>query len=187
MNKISLTRIKLGLVFILSNIVLFYKEDLYLNIFLYSLIFSFIFIKQKFSIYISWLKPLLTAIIIVFIIQLLTGEIASGIISSLRILSLSSLVFLLVYTTQISLIIKALNFFPPQISYILSLSLGMIPQLSREIRQITTAQQARGHRLNWNIFKSYLPILLPLFTKSFIRSEQISISMQARGFQFLKK
>ncbi|MEK7633263.1 MAG: energy-coupling factor transporter transmembrane component T [Patescibacteria group bacterium] len=195
MNEITRTRIRLGLVFLISNILLFYKEALYLNVLLYLLIVSYIFIKQKFSIYIFWLKPLFIAVIIVFIIQSLTFNgsgfsqegLIFGILSSLRILSLSSLIFLLIYTTQLSLIIKALNFLPIQISYILSLSLGMIPQLTKEIKQIFIAQQARGHKINWNIFKSYLPILLPLFTKSFIRSEQISISMQARGFEFTKK
>ena len=195
MNEINLTRIRLGLVFLISNILLFYKEAFYLNIIFFLLILFYIFIKQKFSIYITWLKPLFVAVIIVFIIQLLTFNgsgfsqkgLIFGILSSLRILSLSSLIFLLIYTTQLSLIIKALNFFPPQISYILSLSLGMIPQLTREMKQIIIAQQARGHRLNWNIFKSYLPILLPLFTRSFIRSEQIAISLQARGFKFTKK
>ncbi len=195
MNEITWTRIRLGLVFLISNILLFYKEALYLNVLLYLLIVSYIFIKQKFSIYIFWLKPLFIAVIIVFIIQLLTFNgsgfsqegLIFGILSSLRILSLSSLIFLLIYTTQLSFIIKALNFLPIQISYILSLSLGMIPQLTREMKQIIIAQQARGHRLNWNIFKSYLPILLPIFTKSFIRSEQIAISLQARGFKFIKK
>jgi energy-coupling factor transport system permease protein len=184
MNEITWTRIKLGLVFLISNILLFYKEALYLNMIFFLLILCYIFVKQKFSIYISWLNPLFIAAIIIFIIQLLTKEgLILSLLSSLRILSLSSLIFLLIHTTQLSLIIKALSFFPPQISYVLSLSLGMIPQLTKEVKQIAIAQQARGHKINWNIFKSYLPILLPLFTKSFIRAEQISISMQARGFK----
>lgn len=184
MNKITLTRIKLGLVFLISNILLFYREAIYLNVILFLLILCYFFVKQKFSIYISWLKPLFMATIIIFVIQLLTKEgLILSILSSLRILTLSSLIFLFIHTTQLSLIIKALNFLPPQISYVLSLSLGMIPQLTKEVKRIAIAQQARGHKINWNIFKSYLPILLPLFTKSFIRSEQISISMQARGFK----
>ncbi len=188
MNEITWTRIKLGLVFLVSNILLFYREAFYFNVIFFVLILGYIFARQKFSAYISWLKPLFIAAIIIFIIQLLTKEgLILSILSSLRILSLSSLIFLLIYTTQLSLIIKALNFFPPQISYILSLSLGMIPQLSKEIKQVIIAQQSRGHRFNWNIFKSYLPVLLPLFTKTFIRAEQISISLQARGFEFKKK
>ena len=184
MNEITWTRIKLGLVFVISNVLLFYKEAIYFNIIFFLLILCYIFIKQKFSVYITWLKPLFIAVIIVFIIQLLTKEgLIISILSSLRILSLSSLVFLLIHTTKLNFIIQALSFFPPQISYVLSLSLGMIPQLTKEVKQIAIAQQARGHKKNWNIFKSYLPILLPLFTKSFIRAEQISISMQARGFK----
>ena len=58
----------------------------------------------------------------------------------------------------------------------------MIPQLTRELKEITIAQQTRGHKQNWNIFKSYLPIFLPFLTKSFLRSEQIAVSMQTRGF-----
>jgi energy-coupling factor transporter transmembrane protein EcfT len=188
MNEITKTRIKLGLIFLISNVLLFYKEAFYFNILFFLFILCYIFIKQKFFTYISWLKPLFITAVIIFIIQLLTKEsLIISFLSSLRILSLSSLVFLLIFTTQFSLIIQALNFFPPQISYVLSLSLGMIPQLTKEVKQITIAQQARGHKINWNIFKSYLPIFLPLFTKNFIRSEQISISMQARGFKFFKK
>jgi energy-coupling factor transporter transmembrane protein EcfT len=195
MNEITWTRIKLGLVFLISNILLFYKEALNLNIILYLLIIGYIFVKQKFFTYISWLKPLFIALVIVFIIQLLTFNglgftregLILGFLSSLRILSLSSLIFLLIYTTQFNLIIKALSFFPQKISFVLSLSLGMIPQLAKEIKQVSVAQQARGHRINWNIFKSYLPLILPLLTKSFIRSEQIAISLQARGFKLIKK
>ena len=180
MNEVTRTRIKLFLVFLLSNVLLFYKEALYLNIILFSVILFYILLNKKISAFISWLKPLFIISIIIFIIQ-------REPLSSLRILSLSSLVFLLINTTQLSHIMKALSFLPKQISYILSLSLGMIPQLSKEVKQITIAQQARGHKTNWNIFKSYLPVLLPLFTKSFIRAEQISISMQARGFDYSEK
>lgn len=180
MNEVTRTRVKLLLVFLVSNILLFYKEAVYLNVVLFTFILLFTLLKQKFSIFIKWLKPLFIVSIIVFIIQ-------REPFSSLRILSLSSLIFLLINTTELSLIMKALSFLPEQISYMLSLSLGMIPQLSKEVKQITIAQQTRGLKKNWNIFKSYLPILIPLFIKSFIRAEQISISMQARGFEFSKK
>jgi len=180
MNEVNFTRIKLLLVFLISNILLFYREALYLNIILFFIIVLYIFLNKKISLFITWLKPLFLISILVFLIQ-------REPLSSLRILSLSSLVFLLINTTELGLILKALSFLPKQISYILSLSLGMIPQLSKEIKQISIAQQARGHKKNWNIFKSYLPLLLPLFTKSFIRAEQISISMQARGFDYSEK
>lgn len=180
MNEVNLTRIKLLSVFLLSNILLFYKEALYLNIILFSIILFYISLNKKLSAFISWLKPLFVISIIIFIIQ-------REPLSSLRILSLSSLVFLFINTTELGLIMKALSFLPKQISYILSLSFGMIPQLSKEVKQITIAQQARGHKMNWNIFKSYLPVILPLFIKSFIRAEQISISMQARGFDYSEK
>jgi len=185
MNEIIKTRLKLFLVFLFSNILLFYKEALFLNLFFFLIVLCFIFIKQKFSIFITWLKPLFAITIIIFLIQISTREsLIVSVLSSLRVLSLSSLIFIFIHTTKLSLIIKALSFLPIKISYVLSLSLGMIPQLTKEIKQITIAQQARGHKRSWNIFKSYLPIILPLFTKSFIRSEQISISMQARGFTF---
>ena len=188
MNDVTKTRIKLGLVFLISNILLFYKGALYFNIIFFALVLLYILFQKKFTLYFSWLKPLLGAVAVVFVIQLLVKDgLTLAVLSSLRILSLSSLIFLLIYTTQLSLIIQSLNFFPAIISYIFSLSLGMLPQLSAQIKKITIAQQARGHKMNWNIFKSYLPILIPLFTKSFIRSEQISISMQARGFEFTKK
>lgn len=185
MNEIILTRIKLFSVFIISNILLFYKDAFYINLVFFLIILFYFFITKKLFEYISWLKPLFIAVIIIFVIQLFTREsLIVSILSSLRILSLSSLIFLLIQTTKLSLIVKALSFLPAQLSFVLSLSLGMIPQLTKEIKQVIIAQQARGHKINWNIFKSYLPVLLPLFTKSFVRSEKISISMQARGFTF---
>jgi energy-coupling factor transporter transmembrane protein EcfT len=188
MNEVVVTRIKLFVIFFISNVLLFYKEAVYLNIAVFLLISLYIGYKQKFKLFFNWLRSLFIASIIIFGVQMLTGTgIILSLLSSVRILSLSSLIFLLVYTTRLSLIVKSLSFLPINIAYILSLSFGMIPQLSSEIKQIIIAQQARGHKINWNIFKSYLPILLPLFTKSFVRSEQISISMQARGFEFSKK
>ena len=188
MNEVILTQIKLLSVLILSNIFLFYKDAFYLNLIFFLFILFYFSLSQKLSLYISWLKPLFFAVIIIFFIQLLTKEslTVSG-LSSIRILSLSSLIFLLIQTTKLSLIVKALSFLPPQISFVLSLGLGMIPQLTKEIKQVIIAQQARGHKTNWNIIKSYLPVLLPLFTKSFIRAEQLSISMQARGFELTKR
>lgn len=74
-----------------------------------------------------------------------------------------------------------------RISYSVSLALRYIPDIQREFREISQAQQARGVEMSKkasliNRLKSASAILVPLVLSSMDRIENISNAMELRGF-----
>ena len=74
-----------------------------------------------------------------------------------------------------------------RVSYAVSLALRYIPDLQREYRDISLAQQARGTEMSKkaslvNRLKAASSILIPLILSSMDRIETISNAMELRGF-----
>ena len=74
-----------------------------------------------------------------------------------------------------------------KISYAVSLALRYIPDIQREYRDISLAQQARGTEMSKkaslvNRLKAASAILIPLILSSMERIETISNAMELRGF-----
>jgi energy-coupling factor transport system permease protein len=74
-----------------------------------------------------------------------------------------------------------------KISYAVSLALRYIPDIQREYRDISLAQQARGTEMSKkaslvNRLKAASSILIPLILSSMERIETISNAMELRGF-----
>ena len=74
-----------------------------------------------------------------------------------------------------------------RISYSVSLALRYIPDIQREFREISQAQQARGVEMSRKVslvkrLKSASAILIPLVLSSMDRIESISNAMELRGF-----
>ena len=74
-----------------------------------------------------------------------------------------------------------------RISYSVSLALRYIPDIQREFRDISQAQQARGVEMSRKVnlvrrLKSASAILVPLVLSSIDRIENISNAMELRGF-----
>ena len=74
-----------------------------------------------------------------------------------------------------------------RISYAVALALRYIPDIQREYRDISLAQQARGTEMSKkaslvNRLKSAATILIPLILSSMERIETISNAMELRGF-----
>ena len=79
-----------------------------------------------------------------------------------------------------------------RISYAVALALRYIPDIQREYRDISLAQQARGTEMSKkaslvNRLKSASVILIPLILSSLDRIETISNAMELRGFGKEKK
>ncbi|MBO6003383.1 MAG: energy-coupling factor transporter transmembrane protein EcfT [Aeriscardovia sp.] len=74
-----------------------------------------------------------------------------------------------------------------QIALIVSVSIEFIPSLFEEFNLIKEAQTARGAQFeSTNIFKrakAYLPLFLPIFMTAFRRADELSLAMEARGYQ----
>ena len=79
-----------------------------------------------------------------------------------------------------------------RISYAVALALRYIPDIQREYRDISLAQQARGTEMSKkaslvNRLKAASTILIPLILSSMERIETISNAMELRGFGKGKK
>ncbi len=95
----------------------------------------------------------------------------------------------LIVTTQPSEFASSLNRIgvPYTVAYAVSLTLRYIPDIQRDFRDISRAQQARGVELSRkNSFRKRLKgaaaILLPLIFSSLARIDTISQAMELRGF-----
>ncbi len=79
-----------------------------------------------------------------------------------------------------------------RIGYAVALALRYIPDIQRDYRSISTAQQARGVELGKNVslhkrIKNSINVLFPLIMSSLSRIEVISNAMELRGFGKNKK
>lgn len=102
------------------------------------------------------------------------------------------IIFLL--TTNPSEFASALNgvCVPYKAAYAVSLTLRYFPDIQREYRNISLAQQARGLDMSHKApflqrIKNYLIIIIPLVFSTIDRIEVISNAMDLRGFGKLKK
>ncbi len=76
---------------------------------------------------------------------------------------------------------------PYRIAYAVSLALRYIPDVQREFRTISKAQQARGLDTSRKVgigtrLRNTLAVLMPLLLGTFDRIEQVSTAMELRGF-----
>ncbi len=183
-------KIKLFSLVALSSMMIIFPEHLFI-VAVAVLSVAFIFIKRVHMRFMPWLKPIFIVFLMIIAFQSIavSGLIFSlegayfGLLFSLRILALISLVFLFVETTPASELSGAFSFLPRDISQILMLSLSMVPGVAVLGENIINSQKARGMNfMNPNIFRTYFPVLVPLFAKTLYRSEKMSLAMQARGY-----
>lgn len=73
----------------------------------------------------------------------------------------------------------------------ISLALRLIPTLLEEAERIRKAQASRGMDIEnggiFKKFKSLLSLIIPLLVTSFLRSDELSSAMEARGYNPLEK
>lgn len=79
---------------------------------------------------------------------------------------------------------------PNEISFLLMTALRFIPELNKKRLQIIEAQKARGANIQekgyFNIIRSFLPIVIPLFASSIQMADTLSMAMVSRGFGYTK-
>ena len=107
-----------------------------------------------------------------------------GITISLRLFVVLSLVFAFVSTTSMKELFESFTFLPSELALMLMLSLRLLPLVKDETIKIINAQKARG--LNFkslNFFRTYFPVMIPLFSKTLERSNRLALAMESRGFE----
>lgn len=109
-----------------------------------------------------------------------------GIYSGLSILArawaASNLAILMVMTTHPSDLFAALQSIgmPYELNFILMASLQLIPIVQREFRIVVSAQRSRAMRAHG--FAALLPSMVPVFAGTIERVQQLSMSLESRGF-----
>jgi len=107
-----------------------------------------------------------------------------GTMTALRLVSLSLLVLLFTETTSPSAIVSALSFLPRKLCLVLTMSFSLIPAIIQELSNIRLAQAARGFQpKGMNLFRSIVPILIPLLNRTLTRAEHIAMVLETRGFE----
>jgi len=131
------------------------------------------------------------------IIKIYSEGIEQAIFISLRILFLISTAILLTLTTSpidlaigLEHLLSPLKYFKVptnEIALILSISIRFIPIIFEETDRIIKAQRARGAYIGSgkisNRIKSVISIIIPLFTNTFKRADDLANAMEARCYR----
>lgn len=77
---------------------------------------------------------------------------------------------------------------PAEVGMAISISIAYVPVLINQISEVVEAQQSRGWRAgSGNVFsriRSFIPVMIPTFFRSYVASEEMAAAMLARGFGF---
>ena len=73
---------------------------------------------------------------------------------------------------------------PFSVAFVMTAALQFVPVVSRKLRAVMEAQQARGIVLKpgWRALRNYPALLVPLLIQSFQTAESLAEAMEARGF-----
>jgi len=184
-------KLKLLLLIIFSTCTLFITDLFYMSIIFLAVIFGILLLKIHSKLF-EWIKPILIICVFIVLIQTFTYTpitfsiegLLFGITISLRLLTLLLAVFAFVSITPPKELLESFSFLPNEIALMLMLSFRLLPLVKKEIVGIVNAQKARG--LNFktpNLFKTYFPILVPLFAKTLEGSNRMALAMESRGFK----
>jgi energy-coupling factor transport system permease protein len=104
-----------------------------------------------------------------------------------RIAPLMSALFLLFRTMNMTDLGVAMNQggLPYRASFVFITTFQILPQLSKEMRQIMDAQRARGLETEgnvWKRFQSFVPIMVPVIANSIMKVQQQAVALETKGF-----
>lgn len=73
----------------------------------------------------------------------------------------------------------------PKVTYVISSTFNMIPEMKDRLEQITAAQKSRGIETEGNLItraKAFLPIIGPVILSSVVAVEEKTMTLEVRGF-----
>jgi energy-coupling factor transporter transmembrane protein EcfT len=106
----------------------------------------------------------------------------------IRTILMASYAFVFIYTTSMAQVTDTLLALkvPNPIVFVIAIVYRLIPDLSRVVENILSAQRLRGWKLmHWNPIKMIrraVPLMNPLMRRVAIMVEQITLATQVRGF-----
>ncbi|HUD19142.1 MAG TPA: energy-coupling factor transporter transmembrane component T [Patescibacteria group bacterium] len=189
MNK-RITQAKLVFLLVASTVIMYLRSPLSIVIFCISIGILSAFTKSRASRRSRYTSIAVVAVFILFF-QLLFNQsvpvvqrMLIGIIASLRVISLSFMVFLFTETTSVFDIVSALSFLPKKLCLMLTISFALIPAILRESSMIRMVQQTRGlDTKGVKVVSGILALIIPLLSRTLLRAEHIAMTLETRGYQ----
>lgn len=111
-----------------------------------------------------------------------TEGVARGLLLVVRILAMEVAALVVFQTTRPADLVAGLArlHVPYALSFMLALTLELVPLLEREARLVVAAQRARGMRGSG--FAALVPAVVPVFAGTVERMERLAIGLESRGF-----
>ncbi len=184
-------KIKLFLLIIVSTLTLFMNELIWIILLFLSVVTLVLILRIQSKLF-KWIKPILLVCLLIILIDTFTYSpikfttegLIFGFKISLRLLTLLIMVFAFISTTPPKQLLESFSFLPRDMALMLMIAFRLLPVVEDGIVKIVNAQKARG--LNFkslNLFKTYFPVLVPLFGKTLEGSYRLALAMEARGFE----
>lgn len=104
-----------------------------------------------------------------------------------RVMGVGTAILLLIEITDLSRLVISLEQrgINPRITYVITATVNIIPQMRNRMGTIMDAQRARGIETDANLFvraKAFIPTMGPLILNSVVGVEEKAITLEARGF-----
>ena len=132
------------------------------------------------------LKMLLPLVGLVFVISIISFDVDTALMLSLRLLNLLTLSFLFFHGMDPEELGRSMRQMgvPYEFCFILTTSLRYVPFMGTRIRRIVDAQCSRGIDLRPRLrnVPHFVALLMPLLVQSFVLAEQLAMAMESRGF-----
>ena len=136
------------------------------------------------------LYPLIIIGVLVILFQIffnraipLEQRVIHGILASGRIITLSMMVFLFTTVTSASEIAGIFSFLPGRYQLMITVCFSFLPVIIDETRKIVTVQAARGQSFkSFNVYRSIIPVVVPLLHRTLQRAQKMVEVMAARGY-----
>lgn len=136
--------------------------------------------------YLSWLRMVAVMAASWFVISLLAFDLATAVMASLRLITLTSAFFVFFRTTAPEDLGNALvkTGLPYEVAFVLSTSLQFVPVLSRKARNVLDAQRSRGIPLEPGLsaLRHFPALMAPLLIQAFQLADELAAAMESRGF-----
>lgn len=151
-----------------------------------------------------WIKTILVLSIVIFIMQalLMPGEtvlwkfwifsiklegVQKGFSLCQRLIAIASAMVLAIRIIDAKKLTIALEQrgVKPSVTYVITSTINIIPQMSKKMHVILDAQRSRGIETESNVWvraKAFFPIIGPLILNSIMNVEERCITLEARGF-----
>ncbi|MBN2032533.1 MAG: energy-coupling factor transporter transmembrane protein EcfT [Deltaproteobacteria bacterium] len=132
------------------------------------------------------LRLMAPMVALVFAISLLSFDLQTALVLSLRLfnlLTVSFVFFRAMTPEEVGNGLRKMGM-PYGFSFILSTAMRYVPLIGRRIRLVMEAQASRGIDLRPRIRNAgnFMALLMPLLVQSFLLAEELAMAMEARGF-----